>query len=107
MDIALHPLIGETISYREVEILNAIRRGDFPSYKNWYAITTAYETNNLLYILSGTEYRNPMYHCDGDRLKLLGIAGSKKEAVELVSSLVQQFLDSGSLTEMKASLVDL
>jgi len=107
MDIALHPLIGETISYKEREILHSIRQGELPSFKNWYAITTAYENNNLFYILSGTEYRNPMYHRNDAGLKLLGLAGSKKEAVELISSLVQHFLDSDSLTEMKSSLQEL
>ena len=107
MDIAMHPLIGETISYKEKEILDPIRHGEVPSAKNWYAVTTAREDMNLFYILSGTEYRNPIYHREDDKLKLLGIAGSREEAVELVRSLVQQFVDSDSLAEMKTSLYHL
>ena len=107
MDIAMHPLIGKTISYKEKEIIEAIRHGECPSVKNWYAVTTASEAGSLFYILSGTEFRRPMYHREDDRLKLLGIAGSKKEAVGLVESLVQQFVDSDSLTEMKTSLDNL
>ena len=104
MDIAAHPFIGDTISHAKEDILKAIGKGQNPSYRNWYAITTAYEEHHLFYILSGTEYRHPMYHRQGSALKLIGLAGSKKEARDIVVSIVAGFVDSDSLPEIKSSL---
>ncbi len=106
MDIARHPVIGDSIFHAKEDILKAIEKEQNPSYRNWYAITTAYEDHHLFYILSGTEYRHPMYHRQGSALKLIGLAGSKKEAVDLVCSIVRQFVDSDSLMEIKKSLCD-
>ncbi|MBR5047933.1 MAG: hypothetical protein IKX76_06815 [Eubacterium sp.] len=104
MVIAARPLIGDSISYAKNEILEAIAKGKFPDRGNWYAITSAYEENNLFYILSAREFHNPIYHLPGKDLKLFGIAGTKGEAREIVVSLVQQSVDSNSLPEIKRSL---
>lgn len=104
MDIAVHPLIGDTISYQKEEILASIAHGRIPDANNWYAITTTHEETTLFYILSAREFRNPMYHDPNRRLKLIGIAGSKREARDLVVSIVAGFVDSGSLPEIKSSL---
>ena len=104
MDIAAHPLIGDTISHAKEEILASIAHGRIPESKNWYAITTTHEENTLFYILSAREFRNPMYHEFGGSLKLIGLAGSRKEAREIVVSIVAEFVDSDSLHEIKSSL---
>lgn len=104
MDIAAHPIIGDTISYAKDEILASIAHGRIPDSKSWYAITTTHEENTLLYILSATEFRNPMYHAPYGQLKLIGLAGSKKEARDIVVSIVAKFVDSDSLPELKTSL---
>lgn len=106
MDIAAHPLIGDTISYAKEEILASIAHGRIPDSKNWYAITTTHEENTLFYILSASEFRNPMYHDPYGHLKLIGLAGSKREARDMVVSIVAKFVDSDSLPELKSSLVN-
>ena len=104
MDIAAHPLIGDTISHAKEEILASIAHGRIPESKNWYAITTTHEKTTLFYILSSREFRNPMYHNPDSPLKLIGLAGSKKEARDILVSIVARFVDSDSLPEMKSSL---
>ncbi len=104
MDIAAHPFIGDTISHAKEEILASIAHGRIPDSKNWYAITTTHEEKTLFYILSSREFRNPMYHDPDRQLKLIGLAGSKKEARDIVVSIVAGFVDSDSLPEIKSSL---
>ena len=45
-----------------------------------------------------------MYHAPYGQLKLIGLAGSKKEARDIVVSIVAKFVDSDSLPELKTSL---
>ena len=105
MLIATEPVIGDSIAYAQKEILAAIRKGEHPSVLCWYAITTTYEECNLFYILSGTEYRHPIYHRKKKKpLKLLGLAGSRQEAYELVRSMIQHYVEQDALMEMKAAL---
>lgn len=104
MDIANQPLIGPSISYKKDKILGAIARGQIPKGRNWYAITSAYEERNLLYILSATEFGKPIYHIPGKNLKLIGLAGSREEARNIVIILVKQAIDTNSLAEIKKSL---
>ncbi len=105
MDIAGHILVGESISYAKDEIISSVKQGKIPDKKNWYGVTTTHENENLLYIMSGLEYRHPMYHDkQRDPLRLIAIAGSRKEAITLVQQLVQQFVDTDKLFDMKESL---
>lgn len=104
MDIATNLMVGESVIHKEKEILSAIRENQFPQAWNWFAITTTYEKDNLFYILSGQEYRHPMYHREDQSLRLLGISGSKAEAVRLIRDLIQTFVDTDSLDTIKESL---
>ncbi len=105
MEIARHILVGDSISYAKDEIISSIEKGKMPKKKNWYGITTTHEKENLLYIMSGLEYRHSMYHDDRRApLRLIAIAGTRKEAFSLVQEIVQQFVDSEKLFDMKESL---
>lgn len=104
MDIAKHLFVGDSISYAKDDIVTSIENGTFPRYENWYAITTAFEEHHLLYIMSGNEIKHPMYHSREEHLTLIGIAGSKSEAYDMVQSLIQQFMQNQSLTELKNAL---
>ena len=104
MDIAANLMISPSISYAKDEILSALKKDVIPDKIYWYGVTTSFEENSLMYILSGLEYRHPMYHRKGKKLKLLCLAGSRQEAMEQVRCLVQQHVDSHTLMEMKASL---
>ncbi|MDO4977435.1 MAG: hypothetical protein Q4E53_09265 [Eubacteriales bacterium] len=109
MDISKQLLVGESISHAKKKIIKPIELGKFPSRKiMWYAITTTFEEDNLFYILSGSEFRHPLYHRVKDegsplerRLKILGICGSKKEALAMIQDIVQKSVDSNTVMDLK------
>lgn len=112
MDISKQLMIGESISYAKEDIIGPIQRGEFPSRKiMWYAITDAFEKDNLFYILSGTEYRHCQYHrvkgegsSSEKKLKILAICGSKKEAMSMLQEIIQQAVDSDSVMNLKEAI---
>ncbi|MBQ9157493.1 MAG: hypothetical protein IJ137_12030 [Eubacterium sp.] len=99
MRISENVKIAGGISHKAPEILKAIERGDRPGYKVWYGITTAWEQENLMYIISSMEYRLPVYH--DDSLRLLGLAGSRQEAGQLVLEIVKNGYDKDAMRDMK------
>lgn len=98
-------VIGKSIAHNADKIVAAIKEKKTCSYPVWYGITTAFEKENLMYILSGVEMRHSEY-IDSD-LILLGIAGSRKEANEIVLNLVQDGYNKGNIHCMKQYLEEL
>lgn len=95
-------LIGPSIAYRSEDILDSLRKQEPFGYPVWYAVTTAVEEENLMYILSGLEMRNTFYL--KSNLRLLGIAGSREEAGNIVLKLVQTGYNKGEILSMKQYL---
>lgn len=113
MKIAQSLMVGESISYARNEILAAIEQDQLPSKRNWYAITTTFEQKTLFYILSGIEYRHPLYHRrdpqefgtdQAKELTLLGIAGSREEALSIIQDMILHIIQFGSVRESKRIL---
>lgn len=99
MIVSENVIIGETIAHDASSILKSIRKGKKTKHVIWYGVSTAKEKENLLYIFSGTEYRLPFYH--DSSLRLLGLAGSRKEALEMVTNLVKKAYESDAIINMK------
>lgn len=102
MIISDHIRIGEAIRHKSDHILRAVQAGEACSNIIWYAITTSYEEDTLMYVLNGMEFRQPFYH--QGNLRLLGLAGSRKEAYELVLNLVQEGYNTNNIHQMKQYL---
>lgn len=102
MLVSENVMIGDTIAYRADTILQSLREKKPCSYPVWYGITTALEEENLLYILSGLELRHAFYR--NSSLKVLGLAGSREEALSIVLKLVQSGYTKGDILKMKQYL---
>ena len=102
MIISDNIIIGETIAYMADTILQSLRKQKPSGHPIWYAVVTAPEPDNLLYILNGMEIRHPFYWQQG--LRLLGLAGSREEAGEIVLNLVQSGYNKGDILNMKQYL---
>ena len=102
MTISENIIIGENIAWRADDILKSIRKKEPCGYPVWYAVTTAMENDNLMYILSGLEMRHAAY-LESD-LKILGLAGSREEAGKIVLNLVQEGYNKGDIFNMKQYL---
>ena len=102
MIVSEHIVIGESIRHNANQILEEIQSGE--KYKNiiCYAVTTSFEEDSLMYVLSAVEFRQPFYHKGS--LRLLGLAGSRKEAYEIVLNLVQEGYNRDSIHQMKQYL---
>ena len=76
--------------------------GSPPSFymeeRTLYGITTSCGKDVIMYILSSREMRQKFYQ--NNDLKLLGLAGSMKEAYEIVLKLVQMGYNSDCIYEM-------
>lgn len=106
MDIATDLLVGESISYAKDDIITALKKDEIPKKIHWYGVTTSFDERNLMYILTGLEYRHPMYHRPDKKMKLLGLAGSRAEALAQVQTIVQHHVDTNTLMNMKESLAE-
>lgn len=102
MEISRNIIIGETISHNSAKILRGIRHPFLWKKGLWFGITTSLTGDNLLYILSGREMRLKFYK--NGNLKVLGLAGSMREAYEIVRTLVQSGYDEGQIFNMKEYL---
>lgn len=102
MIISDHIMIGEAIAYRADAVLQSLRERKPCGYPVWYAVVTAPEPDNLLYILNGMEIRHPFYW--QQELRLLGLAGSREEAGQIVLNLVQSGYNKGEIQNMKQYL---
>jgi hypothetical protein len=102
MKISDNVIIGSTIAHKAPRILAAIKRDKNPSYKFWYAVTTAVGPEDMMYIISSEEYGLPFYRKMS--LRLLGLAGSRNEADEIVTELVKRAYEQGKITELKSFL---
>ena len=87
-------IIGETISHDAKSILRGVRHPFIWKKELWYGITTSCSGDTIMYVLSSREMRQ----------KLLGIAGSIKEAYEIVLKLVQTGYNNDCIYEMKEYL---
>ena len=90
LTISEHIMIGETISHDAKAILRGVRHPFIWKKGLWYGITTSCGKDVIMYILSSREMRQ----------KLLGLAGSMKEAYEIVLKLVQMGYNSDCIYEM-------
>lgn len=99
MTVSENVIIAEGISHKAREIIRVLEKGGKPAYKVWYAVTTAWGSGNLMYILSSMEYRLPMYH--DNSLRLLGLAGSRKEACDIVLEIVKNGYHKDAISDMK------
>ena len=84
LTISEHIMIGETISHDAKAILRGVRH--------------PFGKDVIMYILSSREMRQKFYQ--NNDLKLLGLAGSMKEAYEIVLKLVQMGYNSDCIYEM-------
>jgi len=96
--------ISEGISHKALVILDAIQKGKKPSYKVWFAVTTTGGSGDLLYILSSREFFSPLYRKRGCRL--LGLAGSRQEAYDIVLDIVKTGYDNNAISDMKQFVED-
>ena len=105
MRISEHVIIGDTIAHEGEEILSGIRQHSMISYPIWYAVTTADEESpDLMYILPSVELRNHFYWDEKRNFKVLGIAGSLREARLIVKQLVMEGYEKGDLLNLKQYL---
>ncbi len=96
--------ISEGITHKAPKILDAIRKGKKPSYRVWFAVTTTGESGGLLYILNSREFSSPFYRKRGCRL--LGLAGSRQEAYDIVLEIVKRGYDNNAISDMKQFVED-
>ena len=102
LTISEHIMIGETISHDAKAILRGVRHPFIWKKGLWYGITTSCGKDVIMYILSSREMRQKFYQ--NNDLKLLGLAGSMKEAYEIVLKLVQMGYNSDCIYEMNDNL---
>lgn len=95
-------IIGETISHDAKSILWGVRHPFIWKKGLWYGITTSCSGDTIMYVLSSREMRQKFYQ--NNNLRLLGIAGSIKEAYEIVLKLVQTGYTNDCIYEMKEYL---
>ena len=95
-------IIGETISHDAKSILRGVRHPLIWKKGLWYGITTSCSGDTIMYVLSSREMRQKFYQ--NNNLRLLGIAGSIKEAYEIVLKLVQTGYTNDCIYEMKEYL---
>ena len=95
-------IIGETISHDAKSILRGVRHPCIWKKGLWYGITTSCSGDTIMYVLSSREMRQKFYQ--NNNLRLLGIAGSIKEAYEIVLKLVQTGYNNDCIYEMKEYL---
>lgn len=99
MTISDHVMIAGGIAHKAPEILEALEQGVKPSYKVWYAVTTALKQDELMYILSSREYGLPLYR--DSSLRLLGLAGSRNEAYDIVMEITKSGYTENVISDMK------
>ena len=95
-------IIGETISHDAKSILRGVHHPFIWKKGLWYGITTSCSGDTIMYVLSSREMRQKFYQ--NNNLRLLGIAGSIKEAYEIVLKLVQTGYTNDCIYEMKEYL---
>ena len=95
-------IIGETNSHDAKSILRGVRHPFIWKKGLWYGITTSCSGDTIMYVLSSREMRQKFYQ--NNNLRLLGIAGSIKEAYEIVLKLVQTGYNNDCIYEMKEYL---
>ena len=95
-------IIGETISHDAKSNLRGVRHPFIWKKGLWYGITTSCSGDTIMYVLSSREMRQKFYQ--NNNLRLLGIAGSIKEAYEIVLKLVQTGYTNDCIYEMKEYL---
>lgn len=102
LTISENIIIGQTISHDAKSILRGVRHPFIWKKGLWYGITTSYGEDTIMYILSSREMRQKFYQ--KNNLKLLGLAGSMKEAYEIVLKLVQMGYNNDCIYEMSEYL---
>lgn len=103
MEISKRVIIGDLVSHEVDKIFAQLNSKVENKPGLWYAITTAPDTKNLLYVMGPRELGLKIY--EGLPLKTLGIAGSRTEAYEIVRILTKEAYDhTNQLDEMKAYL---
>ena len=103
MIISDNIIISEGIRKKAATILISIEEDRDPSRKEWYGVTTAPEPENLMYIISSSEYRHSYYR--KAPLRLLGLAKTRNEAMEIAVDLVKKGYEEGKILELKEYLV--
>lgn len=102
MIISDNVIVSEGITKKAAEILIAIEEDKNPCRRHWYAVTTAPEPENLMYIISSSEYRHSFYR--KTPLRLLGLAKTRTEAIEIATDLVIKGYKAGKIKELKEFL---
>ena len=95
-------IMGETSSHDAKSILRGVRHPFIWKKGLWYGITTSCSGDTIMYVLSSREMRQKFYQ--NNNLLLLVIAGSIKEAYEIVLKLVQTGYTNDCIYEMKEYL---
>lgn len=90
--------IGELIESRATRIIRKLKRNHF-CRGSWFVITTAVESTEILYVLSKRELQSGLYPFD--KLKVLGISGSRQEAFSLVTKMIQEAYNADSIFHLK------
>ena len=102
MTISENIIIGETISHDAKGILRGVRHPFIWKKGLWYGVTTSCGKGTIMYILSSREMRQKFYQ-END-IRLLGLAGSMREAYEIVLKLVQMGYNNNCIYEMSQYL---
>ncbi len=105
MTISDHIVIGDNIRFCSEKILREIRHGKKADYPVWFAVTTTdVQTAEPMYILPSFEFWKKYYW--EHNLRLLGLAGSRREAHLIVKTLIESALSQGQLDSLKEFLRD-
>ncbi len=84
MTFADNLYVGESIKHKSERILSRMEQNKF--LMEVFCITKASNPNNLYDIYNYLEFKQPYYK--DKPIHILGIAGSKQEAMELVASML-------------------
>lgn len=103
MVISDNCLIGESVSEKAKSIIEALKKNEC-TLAPWFAVTDAPDTDEILFILSCHELGKKIY--DKEHMKLLSIAGSKEEALSMVTTMIQQACDQNKILDLKQFFID-
>ena len=78
--------VGETIASAEYKIVEKVHKGEVVS--DLYLITFSSHPDNMLDVMLEKEALQTCYKKQG--LKVVGIAGDKEEAIELVQFIIEE-----------------
>lgn len=94
--------VGESISSNEYKLVEKVHKGQI--IPNLYLITLSSNTDSMLELIPEWEALQKGY--PKERLKIVGIAGGKKEAMSLVQDIIQESIAKTGCVDVRGYLRD-